>query len=235
MLAGSTLFLDLDGTLLDLCDRPDMVRADSDMQSLLCALCTSLDGRIAIVSGRSLQQIDNILGECAADLAVSGSHGCEHRWNGILARPQRPDSLDYAVQRANEFAQDRPGVIVEEKSFGVGLHYRLNPSAEPEAAALAAALSRELGLELQPGKMMYELRVPGGDKGGAVRRLMAREAMQATKPLFFGDDVTDEAGFTAARELGGHGILVGPHRPTAAEFALASPTALRDWLWAALS
>jgi trehalose 6-phosphate phosphatase len=215
-------------------DRPDFVRADARLRALLAELENWLEGRLAIISGRSLQQIDEILGECAADLAISGSHGCEHRWNGILARPNRPPTLDEAAARLRQFAEGRPGLVVEEKSFGIALHYRMSPTTEVEARALVTALADELELCLQPGKMMVELRVAGGDKGLAVQRLMDRAPMKGTAPIFAGDDVTDEAGFAAARELGGHAILIGSPRATLADFNLPSPGALRDWLWAAV-
>lgn len=234
ILDKATLFLDLDGTLLELVDQPDAVRADAGLRTLLIALRRKLDGRLAIVSGRSLEQIDFILGECAADLAISGSHGCEHRWNGILARPERPRMLDEASSRLRQFAQGKPGVLVEEKSFGVALHYRMAPDAEAQAHGLASALAGQLELELQRGKMMVELRVAGGDKGRAVQRLMDRAPMKGTAPVFVGDDVTDEAGFAAARELGGHAILIGAPRATSANFSLSSPAALREWLWEAV-
>lgn len=230
LLDGSSLFLDLDGTLLDIAERPDDVRADAALRALLAALANRLDGRLAVITGRSLDQVDAILGEAAAGLAVSGSHGCEHRWNGVLAKPERPGTLDLAAERLHAFAADRPGLLVEEKSFGVALHYRLAPDAEAGARGLAADLAPELGLKLQEGKMMVELRVAGGDKGRAIYRLMARPAMADTRPIFVGDDVTDEPGFAAARELGGHGILVGAPRETAADYGLARPSDLRDWL-----
>lgn len=234
VLRAASLFLDLDGTLVELVDQPDSARADDGLRSLLTELRHMLDGRLAIISGRSLQQIDEILGESAADLAISGSHGCEHRWNGVLARPNRPPTLDEAAARLRQFAESRPGVVVEEKSFGIALHYRVAPIAGAEAHALATALSAELELCLQPGKMMVELRVAGGDKGLAVHRLMDRAPMKGTAPVFAGDDVTDEPGFAAARELGGHAILIGSPRATSANFSLPSPGALRDWLWAAV-
>ncbi len=207
-----------------------MVSADSGTRALLSHLETKVERRLAVVSGRSLEQIDAILGDAAVNLAVSGSHGCEHRWNGVLAKPERPASLDDAVQRLHGFCKDRTGVLVEEKSFGVALHYRLNPQTEAEAHAFAEALSSELDLALQHGKMMVELRVPGGDKGLAVQRLMSRPPMRGTRPVFVGDDLTDEPGFAAARELGGHGILVGQPRATSADYRLESPGDLREWL-----
>jgi len=229
-LEGSSLFLDLDGTLLDIVDRPQDVKADESLCALLGALSEALGGRVAVISGRSLEQIDGILGEIAADLALSGSHGCEHRWKGVWARPLRPEALDRVADRMHAFAGARRGVLVEEKSYGVALHYRLNPETEPEARELAEALAQEFELYLQHGKMMVELRVAGGDKGQAVHRLMSRAPMQGTRPVFIGDDVTDEPGFAAARELGGHGVLVGPPRATAADHRIASPADLRGWL-----
>lgn len=230
----AALFLDLDGTLFDLVDRPDAVRADRETRSLLAALNRMLAGRLAIVSGRSIGQVDEILGPCAADIAVSGSHGCEHRWKGLHAHPVRPAELDLVAERFRDFAKDRPGVLVEVKSFGVALHYRTAPDAAASAASLARALTDSLGLHLQEGKMMVELRVADGDKGAAVRRFMARPEMAGTAPVFAGDDLTDEPAFAAVRALGGHGILIGEPRPTAADFALPSPEALRNWLQGAL-
>ena len=234
LLSRASLFLDLDGTLLELVDRPDEVRADAQLRDLLVRLGVALDGRLAVVSGRSLEQIDAILGEVAADIAVSGSHGSEHRWRDVAARPERPATLDVAAERMRAFSDARPGVLVEEKSFGVALHYRMIPQAEAAAHALAEELAEDLKLGLQPGKMMVELRVAGADKGGAVRRLMSPPPMRGTRPIFVGDDLTDEPGFAAARELGGHGILVGAERSTAANFRLPSPADLRRWLAEAL-
>jgi len=230
LLDEASLFLDLDGTLLDLAERPDGVCFEPESRLLLKALGARLDGRLAVISGRSLKQIDEILGSCAADIAISASHGCEHRWNGIHAHPARPASLDAVAERFNTFARQWAGVLVEEKSFGVALHYRLAPHAAVTAEALAESLAGSAGLQLQRGKLVVELRVAGGDKGAAVHRLMRRSPMAGTVPVFAGDDLTDEPGFMAVRELGGHAILVGEPRTTAADFGLASPASLRDWL-----
>lgn len=230
LLKNASIFLDLDGTLLELIDRPDEVIADAELHLLLTGLHQRHDGRIAIVSGRSLAQLDAILGPVAQTIALSGSHGTEHRWQGIAAQPVRPAALDAAERRFEDFADRHPGVLVERKSYGTALHYRMRPEAGEAAMALAAALAAEFGLHLQEGKMMAELRVPGGNKGVALRRLMQRAPMAGTRPVFIGDDWTDEPAFVAAAELGGAGVLVGEPRDTAASYGLADPAAVRAWL-----
>jgi trehalose 6-phosphate phosphatase len=230
LLDGASLFLDLDGTLLDLLDRPDEVVADTELRNLLTRLGDRLDGRIAIISGRSVAQLDTILGPVAHAIALSGSHGGEHRWQGASVQLERPASLDAATARFDAFSAGRDGVVLEEKSLGVALHYRMAPGAEAEAQALAVAVARDTGLHLQKGKMMVELRCPGSDKGSALRLLMERAPMSGTMPVFLGDDMTDESAFEAARALGGAGVLVGPARKTAAKFRFPDPAAVRAWL-----
>ncbi len=141
-----------------------------------------------------------------------------------------PPELESVAQAMRAFAQGYPGTLVEEKSFGVALHYRQAPEAEEAARALAAELAARFGLQVQIGKMVAEVRPRGSDKGVPVRGLMERAPMADSRPLFLGDDVTDEAGFAAARELGGAGILVGPLRPTVAAYHLPGPAAVRAWL-----
>lgn len=235
LLEGASLFLDFDGTLVDLVDRPDEVVADPALRDLLTRLDAKLEGRLAVVSGRSLAQLDSILGPIAQTLALSGSHGSEHRWKGISAQPARPEALDRAAERLRPFAERNPGVLVEEKSYGVALHYRMLPEVEPEALSLTGALGEEFALHVQNGKMMVELRVPGGDKGIAVRRLMQRDPMKGTRPVFIGDDLTDESAFSAAVALSGTGILVGEQRETAARYGLETPAAVRAWLEATIA
>jgi trehalose 6-phosphate phosphatase len=225
-----SLFLDLDGTLLDLIDEPDEVVADETLRALLLRLAQRLDGRLAIVSGRSIAQMDGILGPMAHEVALSGSHGSEHRWRGVAAHPIRPPALDEALARFRDFAGAHDGVLVEDKSYGVALHYRMAPEIEADAQALAATLAARLDLKYQPGKMMAELRLPGGDKGKAVQMLMARAPMLGTRPVFVGDDDTDEPGFMAAQALGGMGIIVGCRPNSAAQHRLADPAAVLDWL-----
>nr|WP_089218926.1 trehalose-phosphatase [Sphingomonas laterariae] len=230
MLSDASLFIDFDGTLVDLIDQPDQVVADDALIALLARLLDRRADGLALVSGRSIEQLDRMLGPIAQRIALSGSHGCEHRWNGILAHPVRPAALDDVEDRLRGFAGAHPGVVVEPKSFGVALHYRHAPAAEIAAHEQARLLGEMFGLAVQPGKMVVELRVPGGDKGAAVRRMMGRPIMAGTRPIFIGDDWTDEAGFQAASDLGGFGVLVGPLRETAALYGLPDSAAVRAWL-----
>lgn len=230
LLDGKSLFLDLDGTLFDLIDRPDEVRADAATRDLIERVRARLDGRLAIVSGRSLAQMDAILGPIAQAIPLSGSHGSEHRWEGVEAHPARPAALDEVATCFRDFAADHAGLLVETKSFGVVLHYRRAPALAAQVHLVARAQAARHALQLQEGNMMVELRMPGGDKGTAVQRLMTRPPMEGTRPVFVGDDVTDEAGFAAAIAMGGDAVLVGPPRPTHANHALPDPAAVRRWL-----
>ena len=233
LLASALLFLDFDGTLVELADRPDAVGVDPELRALLARLAEALPERVAIVSGRSIAQLDAMLGDAAHGIVLAGSHGAELRTAGDAAPVVAPPALPAIAAAMDAFAATRPGVVVERKSLGVALHYRIAPAHEAQAHALAAALAREHGLHLQHGKMMAEVRADG-DKGRAVAALAAGAAMAGYPPLVFGDDVTDEDGFAAAARLGGAGVLIGDQRDTAAAHALPDVAAVRRWLAQAL-
>ncbi|MCE7796666.1 trehalose-phosphatase [Sphingobium sufflavum] len=226
----SSLLLDFDGTLVSLQDDPHAVVVDAGLAGLLTRLAARFDGRVAIVSGRSLADLDRLLGPVGRLLALSGSHGCEHRWEGVDARPVRPPTLEIAAARMERFASLHPGVLLERKSFGVGLHYRRAPEHEDAAIALAQGIAAETGLAYQPGNRMAEVRVPGSDKGVAVSLLMQHAPMAGTIPIFLGDDETDEPGLAAAVALGGMAVAVGTRRSASARHALADVEAVRGWL-----
>jgi len=231
--ADISLFLDFDGTLVDIAERPDAVVVDSSIGRLVAALADRLDGRVAVVSGRDAGTILPYLGigEGAAPFAIAGSHGLELRWSdGRTEAPLRPARLDDVLTAFAALAQDHPGVVVEEKPFGAALHYRQAADAGPACDALAETIAHSAGFAIQHGKMVVELRLPGGDKGDAVRRFMAEPPMAGTRPVFVGDDLTDEAGFRAAEALGGWGILVGGPRTTAARYRLAGVDEVHEWL-----
>jgi trehalose 6-phosphate phosphatase len=232
LLDGASLFLDFDGTLVEIAERPDAVVVDARLQMLLHRLVARLDGRVALISGRPAGEVVALFGEQI--VTVVGSHGMEFRWaDGRPAAIDRPAGLDAVLDAMRRLAAERPGLLVEEKPLGIALHFRQAPEAEAASQALAEALAREHGLHLQPGKMMFEVRAPAGDKGTAVRTLMAEPELASTRPVFMGDDHTDEAGLAAAEALGGAGILVGPPRPTVARYRLDDVEAVLAWLEAA--
>lgn len=227
----TSLFLDFDGTLVHLADRPDAVIVDAGLGGLLDALIRRFAGRVAVVSGRSIAQLQQMLGASAGKLALVGSHGAEVRPLGMAPNAfERPRALrDAEALFAGSFA-DNSRVIIEVKTLGVAIHYRLDPSAEAEANGLADAFAAVHGLHVQKGKMMVELRAPGHDKGDGIAELMKLDPFRGFAPVFIGDDVTDEPGFARCREMGGFGILVGPSRPTAAEYRLSDVAAVHAWL-----
>lgn len=228
---GASLFLDFDGTLVDLAERPEAVTVSRELSVLLGRLEHRFGGRVAVVSGRSVAQLDHFLHPWSGDVAVIGSHGAELRTpQAGLVAPQAPDAL---AQARREFAgafSGNAGVVIEGKTHGVAIHYRLDPSAEQAAIRLASDFAAEHGLKLQHGKMMVEVRTAGHDKGSGIAALMALAPFAGSVPLFLGDDVTDEPGFERCAELGGAGVLVGDPRPTAARFRLPDVAAVHAWL-----
>lgn len=225
----AALFLDLDGVLAPLAPTPDAVGPDPRRTDVLTRLSRRIDGRVAIVSGRTLSEIDRISDGAAG--AASGVHGLERRrGDGTLVRSSAAPAVRRAIAAFDAFAAGRPGIIVEDKELSAGLHFRQAPDASEAALALAAGLAEATGLVLQPGSMVLELKTPGADKGSAVAAFMAEPPFAGAVPVMVGDDLTDEAGFRAAAALGGFGVLVGPERDTAALYRLESVTAVLDWL-----
>lgn len=223
------LFLDLDGTLAPLANTPDAVMADARRTSLLQALDKALDGRVAIISGRTLEEIDRIAGDVAH--AASGVHGLvRRRRDGSLLTTRPSPGVADAIKAFRGFAMAHPGVIVEDKAVSVGLHYRQSPDTEEGARALARDIAIQTGLEVQPGHMVIELKTPGADKGQALAAFMAEPPFAGATPIMVGDDLTDEAGFRAAVALGGYGVLVGPERESAARHRLEDVEAVLTWL-----
>jgi trehalose 6-phosphate phosphatase len=231
LLECASLFIDFDGTLVELIDRPDAVRVDDGLIDLLGLVSIALPGRVAIVSGRSIDQIDAFLGDQARMLAIAGSHGVERRLPGCAPSlpPEAPNFTAAAEALAN-FAAMHPGTIVEPKRYGIALHYRLAPQSERDAQAMVLQLADKFGFGVQMGKMMAELKMAGGNKGDAVAAFLREPAMAGTTPWFIGDDITDEDGFMIARDCGGGGILVGASRETQAVYGLANVRAVRGWL-----
>ncbi|WP_395646368.1 trehalose-phosphatase [Terricaulis sp.] len=233
LLNAASLFLDFDGTVVELVARHDAVVVEARLHELLATLLAKLDGRLAIVSGRPAADLAQLFGGGATFL-ISGSHGLEFHWpDGRIDAPDDAPLPAGALARLHALAARHAGVVVEPKPFGAALHFRLAPGAEDECRMLVAAIADETGFAVQTGKMVVELKHPAADKGAAVRRLMREPIMTASRPIFVGDDATDESAFAAAQALGGAGILVGPERPTAASYRLNSVDDTIRWLHAA--
>lgn len=233
-LGETALFLDLDGTLAPIAARPQDVHPDPRRTSLLKRLMLRLDGRLAVVSGRTLEDIDRILEGCVP--AVAAVHGLVRRGpDGQLFETSAHPGLVDATVGFRAFAAHDPGLIVEEKTgLSVALHFRQAPRHAAAARLCAHALAAQTGLTVQDGDMVEELRTPGASKGDSVCAFMAGGPFAGRRPVFVGDDATDEDGFEAVLGLGGYGVLVGAARPTGARFRLASVEAALDWLEGAL-
>lgn len=222
------LFLDLDGTLVAIAEHPDLIQPDAALGPLLKRASARLAGRLAIVSGRSLADLDRHLGD-AAPLA-GGVHGAEMR--GARNADADPVAARALAQARLVLATEAGALLVEDKGSAIALHFRQRPDLGALAGRLAARLADQSGgsLAVQPGRMVFELKPTRADKGGVVRAFLAEPHFAGSRPLFVGDDLTDEAGFRAAETAGGFGILVGDRAPTAARYALADVAAVHAWL-----
>lgn len=222
---ASALFLDVDGTLLDIAARPELVVVPRELPDLLARLQHELDGALAIVSGRSLADIDRLLDPFSSSAA--GEHGVAVRFvdgkieeqPAILSVPQL--MRDELVHAAAGWA----GVEVESKPHGVTLHYRLAPERSEDVWRLARQFVPEDDphFRLLPARMAVEIGVRAVSKGTAVERLMMQPVFRDRRPIFVGDDFTDEAGMSSARRLGGMGLHV-------AEVFGGQPAQVRAWL-----
>jgi len=228
--SGNTaLFLDIDGTLLDLARTPDRVKVPPEVPRALETLSHQLSGALAFVSGRTLDSIDRLFAPFRP--AAIGAHGGEIRGlDGLVARsPALPDSVrDIFIALASTI----PGLLLEDKSCALALHYRLAPEARP---VLNAAMEKHVKLfeaekvHILHGKAVIEARPTGVDKGTAVAALARQKPFAGRAILFGGDDTTDLDVFRILPKLGGRGFSVGK-RFAGAEHVFESPLAVRQWL-----
>jgi trehalose 6-phosphate phosphatase len=231
---ASALFLDLDGTLAAFAARPQDVGPEAARSSLLRALGERLDGRLAVISGRTIAEVDRILD--GAVVAVAGVHGLERRWpDGRIERPDPDPGLAIARAVFADLKTRFPGLLIEDKTLSLAIHFRGQPDAGDEVLQTAQAMAARTGLVIQNGEQVVELRGLGARKGDALNAFMHIAPFAGAHPLFVGDDLTDEDGFSAAFALGGEGILVGPARRTAARRGLDNVAAVIAWLGQAVS
>lgn len=229
------LFLDFDGTLVDIAERPDAVVVPPDLCPTLARLRDRLGGALAIVSGRQVAIIDGFLAPHLFD--VAGLHGAEHRIAGALSSDGTSDAaIRGAVERLEAALPADPRLIVEDKGGTVAVHWRLAPEFAEQVGTIVDAVAAELGprYRLQRGKAVAELVPVGATKGTAIARLAGETPYRGRHPVFVGDDLTDEHAFEAVNALGGVSIRIGPGH-TVASRRIDSPRALREQLaeWAA--
>jgi len=224
-------FLDIDGTLLEIAVTPKAVHTARADCRLVAALYDKAGGALALVSGRSLNMIDELFSPMK--LPAAGQHGVERRdARGRVQRPSFPaELLARAAEPLRLFAARHDGLVFEDKGYSMALHYRLAPRLASAAHAVVreAARSAGGGMEVQRGKMVAELKPSGHDKGRAIEAFMRERPFAGRVPVFLGDDLTDEHGFRVVDRMGGHAIKVGPGA-TAARWRLPNPSAARRWL-----
>lgn len=222
------LLLDIDGTLLELAPSPDEVLVPPDLVTLLEALTRHLQSALAVISGRALATVDELL--WPLKMSGAGVHGAEVRLPDSH-RIRRPAPMLAPVARAlRERFAHVPEVLIEDKGAAVAIHFARCPQ---RAAECEQALREEVAglpmVRLQPGRSVLEAVPADTNKGDALRLLMGHTQFADRRAIYLGDDRTDESAFAAAADLGGFGIKVG-EGATCAPYRLASPLMVRKWL-----
>ncbi|MGO4572165.1 trehalose-phosphatase [Microvirga sp. 2TAF3] len=230
------LFLDFDGTLVDIVERPDAVAVDPGLPGILKDLQNRFGGALAIISGRPIAFLDERFGDNRFDIA--GLHGLEHRIGGalFLCDPDDHPQLRDMVDRLEEIFKARPGILIEDKGCSVAVHWRLAPLERDFVHATVHAAIEALGSDyrVQFGKAVAEILPSAAGKGKVIEKFLQQAPYRGRQPIFIGDDLTDENGFKAVNALGGVSIRIGAGE-TVAQERLGTPADLRHCLsqWAA--
>lgn len=226
------LFLDVDGTLLEIAATPDAVKVPAALRAALNKAAKRESGAVALISGRSLSDLDKLF--AGVKLPAAAVHGVIRRnASGQIFWPQIDvDALNAARATLAEFALRHPGALLEDKHYAIALHFRNAPALAKAVRAVVAATCEKLGsgFHAQVGKCVYEIKPAGYSKGSAVDAFMRESPFAGRVPVFVGDDATDESGFVAANRLNGISIRVGALQKSAARFRLANVNAVTHWL-----
>ncbi len=223
------LFLDVDGTLLDIAPTPDRVRVDPALVDLLRELDRAFDGALALISGRPIVEVDDLFEPLF--LSVAGVHGCERRdATGHWYRPSFAGTeLEPIRKDLQDFLSQFQGTMLEDKGCALAVHFRQAPYLEEKLRLrLCAHLSGTRDYELLEGDHVIEIKPAAHNNASAIEAFMEEAPFAGRTPVFIGDDRTDLEGFAAVRRFNGQAISVGNR--VAAERHLASPTAVREWL-----
>lgn len=227
------LFLDFDGTMVDIAPQPHAVEVPEPLIGMLQDLDEYLQGAVAVISGRPIAQIDEFLHPLK--IAVAGVHGAERRGADGQVHLLNTHPLDHVEEAACTLAAQHPGLLVENKRGSLALHYRMAPELEDLCLrTMQQAVDESPGITLLRGKMVVEAKPGGASKGRAIEDFLGEPPFAGRKPVFIGDDVTDEAGFSTVQRLGGMGIKVG-EGATVAWHRLQDPGTLRRELQAAVA
>ena len=207
--ANSAFFFDFDGTLAAIAPRPELVEAEPRVGDLLRGLCDRFDGAVAIVTGRPLEVVDGFL--APLKLATAAEHGSIRRdaSGHVHADTRGLEAVLAAGNALTGLVEDNPGLLLERKQTSVALHYRQRPDLnETCRAAVAEAVADNGSLVILPGKMVYEVRPSGYDKGVAVAAFLDEAPFKGRLPVYIGDDVTDEDAFAVVNALSGVSIKI---------------------------
>jgi trehalose 6-phosphate phosphatase len=228
----SAILLDIDGTLLDLAPTPREVWVPPGLSKTLGRLLMRTSGALALVSGRSLNDIDLIF--APEQFPAVGGHGAEMRisTDSEAVATHAPPMDKELKRRLAVIAKLSPGILLEDKGYSLALHYRLAPHAEKaiyEAVSLIRADLPNAPIEVLPGKCVCEIKHSGFNKATGVLELMTHEPFKGRRPIFIGDDVTDEAVFGIMPDLGGLAFSVGRRAKGVADH-FDEPRDVREWL-----
>lgn len=226
------LFLDVDGTLLEIAATPGRVRVPASLRNTLRLAFERQHGALALLSGRSLEDLDELFG--FRDFPASGKRGLEVRLpSGEIVRPEMDSSaLDHPRHWLRELEKRDRGLLLEDKGLALALHFRMAPKMATEVELVMNEMLNELGdgFVMRQGKCVYELMPRGFDERTAIHRFMQEREFAGRRPVFVGDDPSDEVGFRAVNEMGGHSIRVGDLEATSARYRFSSVSSVTAWL-----
>jgi trehalose 6-phosphate phosphatase len=224
------LFLDVDGTLIELTDTPFDTVADPEIKTLLADVAERLGGAVALVSGRTIEYLDALFAPLR--LPTAGLHGVERRKaSGIMHGASFVDSqLDRARIALEALVSAHPGTLLEDKGRSVAVHFRMAPQFESSITELVRNIASQLGsnYHVQAGSMMLEIKPRGFTKAAAIKAFMKEPPFSGRKPVFVGDDLTDQEGLKAVEDQGGISIAVTDR--VRGQFRAQNAAAVREWL-----
>jgi trehalose 6-phosphate phosphatase len=225
-LSSAAYFLDVDGTLLDIKPRPEDVVADAGLCALLTELTAAAQGALALVSGRKIEDLDRIFAPLI--FPAAGLHGAEIRYADGSRKAPPDGTMDKVRQPLADFVAAHPALRLEDKGAALAVHFRQAPDLAEAVLTFVGALAERNGLFMQEGKMVAELKEARHDKGQGIAALLAKSPFSGRMPVFIGDDMTDENGFSFVNAQGGISVRAGPPwAATQARYELRDPGDVR--------